>query len=31
MTADVQDLWVHSIAVDDTADGRMSLTFRNLI
>jgi alkylated DNA repair dioxygenase AlkB len=31
MTADVQDLWVHSIPVDDTDNGRMSLTFRNLI
>jgi hypothetical protein len=30
MTTDVQDLWVHSIPVDDTADGRMSLTFRSL-
>ena len=31
MTADVQNLWVHSIPVDDTTYGRMSLTFRNLI
>jgi alkylated DNA repair dioxygenase AlkB len=31
MTAGVQDLWVHSIPVDDTDNGRMSLTFRNLI
>jgi alkylated DNA repair dioxygenase AlkB len=31
MTADVQNLWVHSIPVDDTDNGRMSLTFRNLI
>jgi len=31
MTADVQDLWVHSIPSDDTDNGRMSLTFRNLI
>jgi alkylated DNA repair dioxygenase AlkB len=31
MTADVQDLWVHSIPVSDTYSGRMSLTFRNLI
>jgi alkylated DNA repair dioxygenase AlkB len=31
MTADVQDLWVHSIPVSNTTDGRMSLTFRNLI
>jgi hypothetical protein len=30
-TADVQDLWVHSIPVDNTVDGRMSLTFRSLI
>ncbi len=31
MTADVQDLWVHSIPVSDTYTGRMSLTFRNLV
>jgi alkylated DNA repair dioxygenase AlkB len=31
MTADVQNLWVHSIPSDDTDNGRMSLTFRNLI
>jgi alkylated DNA repair dioxygenase AlkB len=31
MTADVQNLWVHSIPVTDTDNGRMSLTFRNLI
>jgi alkylated DNA repair dioxygenase AlkB len=30
MTSDVQDLWVHSIPVSDTDNGRMSLTFRNL-
>jgi hypothetical protein len=30
MTADVQDLWVHSIPTSDTDDGRMSLTFRSL-
>ncbi len=29
-TADVQNLWVHSIPVDNTIDGRMSLTFRSL-
>lgn len=31
MTADVQDLWVHSIPSDDTDNGRISLTFRNII
>jgi alkylated DNA repair dioxygenase AlkB len=31
MTADVQDLWTHSIPTNDDTDGRMSLTFRNLI
>ena len=30
MTADVQDLWIHSIPIADNADGRMSLTFRCL-
>ena len=31
MTSDVQNLWVHSIPSYDTDNGRMSLTFRNLI
>ena len=31
MTAGVQDLWVHSIPSDDTDNGRISLTFRNII
>lgn len=31
MTSDVQNLWMHSIPSSDTNDGRMSLTFRNLI
>ena len=31
MTSDVQDLWMHSIPASDNNDGRMSLTFRNLI
>jgi alkylated DNA repair dioxygenase AlkB len=31
MSADVQNLWMHSIPSDDSIDGRMSLTFRNLI
>ena len=31
MSSDVQNLWTHSIPVDDTSSGRMSLTFRNLI
>ncbi len=31
MTADVQGLWVHSIPSDDTDNGRISLTFRNII
>ncbi len=31
MGADVQNHWVHSIPNDDSVDGRMSLTFRNLI
>lgn len=30
MTADVQDLWMHSIPKSDVDDGRMSLTFRSL-
>lgn len=31
MTSGVQDLWVHSIPSDYMDNGRMSLTFRNLI
>lgn len=31
MSADVQDLWVHSIPTSDTDLGRMSLTFRSII
>ena len=31
MASDVQDLWMHSIPASDNNDGRMSLTFRNLI
>ena len=31
MSADVQNHWMHSIPNDDSLDGRMSLTFRNLV